>query len=104
MTPFHVGASNQPCGIQTSQPGSAVSHSIIAAHPGRRQELLIDDGSRLTITQDFSPAASCGFSSWTPSDRLNVAAGRELASRKHLLNFLISFLKPLHLLSYLLHD
>lgn len=95
MTPFHVGASNQPCGIQTSQPGPAVSHSIMAAHPGRRQELLIvgsDNYTGLFSTQRFS--------SWTQSDRLNVAAGLELASRKHMLVFVfrIFFLKPLHLL------
>lgn len=47
MTAFHVGASNQPCGIQTPQPGPAVSHGIIAARPGRPQELLMVGGSRL---------------------------------------------------------
>lgn len=46
LTPFHVGASNQPCGIPTSQPGPGRVTQHYHAHPSRRQKLLIVSASR----------------------------------------------------------
>lgn len=60
----------------------AVSHSIMAAHPGHRQKLLIVNASRLisgnyTGGVPLSPGL-CGVSSLTSSDMLNLSAGLEL--------------------------
>lgn len=60
MTPFHVGASNQPCGIQTSQPGPGRGPpTITAAPPGPQQKLLTVSDRRLN--PDVSSAGIVGI-------------------------------------------
>lgn len=80
LTLFHVGASNQPCGIQTSQPGPGrvTQHYRCTSRPPTEAPYCQCQQTQFRrLRRSFSLLGFWGFSSLSLSDMPSLAAGLE---------------------------